>query len=95
LRIRASLARPLRLVVAGHDRHGPEFEPLGEVHGAEGDVPAGGLDVAFHVRHFRAQQAVTSATASRLNSGVYRLLEIGEIGVSGVRVAIPGWVSTT
>jgi len=43
-------------------------------------MAAGGFDVTFHVRHFRAQQAVTSATASRLNSGVYRLLEIGKLG---------------
>jgi hypothetical protein len=32
-------------IVAGHDGYGAEFQALGQVHGADGDVAAGGFDV--------------------------------------------------
>ena len=33
------------LIVAGHDHHGAKLQPLGQMHGADRDMTAGGFDL--------------------------------------------------
>lgn len=51
-------------VVAGDHDPGPKFQPFGEVHGADRDVPVGGFDV--FIENLKARPA--SMTAARARS---------------------------
>src|SRR3984893_14395613 len=62
-------------VVAGHHDPGPKFQPFGEVHGADRDVPVGGFDVFIEnleskAASMTAARARSSCAADRTNTPI-------------------------
>jgi hypothetical protein len=57
------------LVVAGHHDHGPEFETLGQVHGADRDVASGGFDVFVEDAEGETRTAHCGLSPSQLRGG--------------------------